>query len=355
MPRLISPVDLGIAAAESGVLPDAVLRLAIRRLCTQRLRECAARFAPLDGVAPFLPQLKTGPIALVPQKANEQHYELPPEFFKLVLGPRRKYSCCLFHDADATLEEAEYAALEATCAHAQLADGQRILELGCGWGSLTLWMAQHYPASQILAVSNSLPQRTFIEAEASRRGLKNLRIVTADMNDFDPANYHEGRQPFDRVVSIEMFEHMRNYDRLLERVASWLAPTGRFFAHVFCHKDFLYPFNEENNTDWMARHFFSGGLMPSADLFHQFPNRFQVESQWIWSGRHYQQTADAWLANLDRNRDDIESILAAVYGERDAMRWKQRWRMFFLAVSELFGYGGGDEWFVTHCRMRPVR
>ncbi len=352
MPRLTSPVDVGIAAAESGVLPDALLRLAIRRLCKKRLQECAVRYAPMHGIVPFLAALKSGPVALVPERANEQHYELPPEFFQLILGPHRKYSCCLFHDADATLPEAEEAALDATCAHAQLADGQRVLELGCGWGSLSLWMAARYPASEILAVSNSRPQREFIVSQAAQRGLRNLRVVTADMNTFEPRDYAEGRAPFDRVVSVEMFEHMRNYDQLLGRIAGWMGPAGRFFVHVFCHKSYLYPFNEEGSTDWMARHFFSGGLMPSADLFHHFPDRLQVESQWIWSGRHYQQTAEAWLRNLDEQRNAAENILVATYGEREASRWLQRWRMFFLAVSELFGCHGGDEWCVTHYRLK---
>ncbi len=355
MPRLISPIGLGIAAAETGVVPDAVLRLAMRRLCAQRLRECAVRYAPMSGITPFLAALKTGPVALVPERANQQHYEIPPEFFQLVLGPHRKYSCCLFHDRDTMLKEAEETALEATCAHAQLADGQTVLELGCGWGSLSLWMAEHYPNSRIFAVSNSAPQRQFIEGVAAAKGFRNLQVVTADMNEFDPWQLGWKSGSFDRVVSVEMFEHMRNYDELLGRINRWMSPAGRFLVHVFCHKSYLYPFNEDGQADWMAKNFFSGGLMPNVELFHQFPSRFAVESQWIWNGQHYQRTSDAWLANLDARREEALGILRGVYGNAEAGRWLQRWRMFFLAVSELFGYSGGDEWFVTHCRLRPVQ
>ena len=355
MSRLMTPVGLGIAAAESGVVPDAMLRMVMRRLCAQRLRDCEERYARINGVAPFFQALTSGPIALVPELANEQHYELPPEFFSVVLGPHRKYSCCLFRDDTSTLADAERAALEETCAHAQLSDGQSVLELGCGWGSLSLWMAERYPRSRITAVSNSAPQRSFIEQEAAERGLANLRVITADMNGFDASQCEDGRGGFDRVVSVEMFEHMRNYEALLERVGRWLKPDGRLFVHVFCHRKYLYPFNEDGSTDWMAKHFFSGGLMPSADLFHQFGTQFSVESQWRWNGRHYQQTAEAWLANLDANREAVEEILNGVYGERLGARWVQRWRMFFLAVSELFGYGDGEEWHVIHCRLKPTR
>jgi cyclopropane-fatty-acyl-phospholipid synthase len=293
--------------------------------------------------------LQSGPIALVPARANDQHYELPPEFFELVLGPHRKYSCCLFAGGDETLAEAESAALEATCSHAQIADGQSILELGCGWGSLSLWMAEHYPRSTITAVSNSTPQRQWIESQAARRGLSNLRVVTADVNDFTP-----DEPPFDRVVSVEMFEHLRNYELMLKRIRRWLQPDGRLFVHIFCHHQFLYPFEEDGATDWMATHFFSGGLMPSFDLLQMFPEQFSVEAQWVWDGRNYQQTAEAWLRNLDARREEALAILKAHYGDREATRWLQRWRMFFLAVAELFGYADGAEWQVTHCRLKPT-
>jgi cyclopropane-fatty-acyl-phospholipid synthase len=339
----------GISTAERGVIPDAVLRFAIRRLCEQRLRGCGFRSSSGDDQS-FLTELFSGPIALVPERANQQHYELPPEFFGLVLGPHRKYSCCRFVTGEESLAQAEAAALESTCNHAQLADGQTILELGCGWGSLSLWMAEKYPRSLITSVSNSAAQRGWIQSQADQRDLKNLHVVTADINDFSA----EPMQ-FDRVVSVEMFEHVRNYDLLLARIQQWLKREGRLLVHHFCHRHFLYPFEEAGSTDWMARHFFSGGLMPSSDLLHRFPERFTAEAQWIWNGSDYRRTADAWLHNLDARRAEALAVLRSQYGAQDASRWLQRWRMFFLAVSELFGFRGGNEWFVTHCRLKPVR
>ena len=349
MSILKSSARIGIAAAERGVIPDTVVRMAIRRLCVQRLKDCRSRFDPAAG-HPFLPALFSGPIALVPERANQQHYELPPEFFGLVLGPHRKYSCCQFSSGDELLADAEAAALRSTCGHAQLFDGQSVLELGCGWGSLSLWMAEKYPRSAITAISNSAAQRVWIQGEAERRGLANLRVLTADINEFSP-----GSLQFDRVVSVEMFEHIRNYDLLLTRIREWLKPEGRLFVHHFCHRQFLYPFEELGTTDWMASNFFSGGLMPSRDLLHNFPNRFTLEAQWVWNGDHYRRTVDAWLNNLDARREEVRSVLRSQYGADDADRWLQRWRMFFLAVSELFGFRGGNEWFVTHCRLKPVR
>ena len=349
MSLLKESARIGIAAAERGVVPDRVLRMAIRRLCARRLKDCETRWAPAES-HPFLPALSAGPIALVPERANEQHYELPPEFFGLVLGPHRKYSCCQYVGGEESLTDAEAAGLRSTCGHAQLVDGQSILELGCGWGSLSLWMAEKFPASAITAVSNSVPQRRWIETEARRRGLANLKVVTADINEYSP-----GSMQFDRIVSVEMFEHVRNYDLLLERIENWLKPEGRLFVHHFCHRRFLYPFEVDGATDWMARHFFSGGLMPSADLLQQFPNRFTIEAQWVWNGTYYRHTAEAWLKNLDVRREEVLTVLKSQYGDRDAHRWLQRWRMFFLAVSELFGFNSGNEWFVTHCRLKPVR
>jgi cyclopropane-fatty-acyl-phospholipid synthase len=266
----------------------------------------------------------------------------------MILGPRRKYSCCYWPDRAATLAEAEVAALKQTCEHAELVDGQEVLELGCGWGSLSLWMAEQYPHSQITAMSNSHSQRRFIEQQASALGLRNLHVVTADINTFtppEPGCYH-------RVVSVEMFEHLRNYERLFERIASWLQPNGRLLAHVFCHRVFAYPFETAGQADWMARNFFTGGMMPSAALFERFDRHLHVERQWTWSGVHYQRTAEAWLNNLDANRSAAVECLGGVYGA-DAVRWFQRWRMFFLAVAELFGYQNGQEWFVTHTLMTP--
>jgi cyclopropane-fatty-acyl-phospholipid synthase len=339
---------LGIEAIEQGVMPDTVTRMAIRCLCSKRIRQPQQDSGgSIDSSrAAFLESLRSGPIAIAPEMANQQHYELPPEFFAAVLGPRRKYSCCFFPSDTTTLPEAEEAALNLTCKRADIADGQQILELGCGWGSLTLWMAERFPNSRITAVSNSAPQRQFIEAEILARGLKNLRVITSDMNDFGM-----GEQTFDRVVSVEMFEHMRNYECLLQRIASWLRSDGKLFIHIFCHRSLSYPFETVGAANWMGRHFFTGGIMPSADLLNQFNRDLTVSQQYSWSGRHYQRTAEAWLANLDARRDNILRILASIYGSTDARRWLNRWRMFFLAVSELFGFAGGEEWFVSHYVM----
>lgn len=352
----MSILQLGIEAVERGLVPDLLTRQAIRRLCADRQRESLhGRSAALEArQAQFIESMRSGPIAPVPELANDQHYELPPEFFGQVLGPHRKYSCCYFPQASTTLEEAEVAALQMTCERAQLADGQNILELGCGWGSLSLWMAEKYPLSRITAVSNSGPQRRYIEAIASARKLTNLQVITADMNDFCPpvaegmgASQASGMK-FDRIVSVEMFEHMRNYELLLQRIAGWLRPEGKLFVHIFCHRDMVYPYETEGASNWMGRYFFTGGIMPSADLLQHFRRDLQVRQQWHWNGRHYQRTSEAWLANLDRNTHAILPILESAYGQNAAKRWLHRWRMFFLAVAELFGYAVGDEWFVSH-------
>jgi cyclopropane-fatty-acyl-phospholipid synthase len=286
-------------------------------------------------------------IAEFTDEANVGHAEMPAEFFARVLGPNRKYSSCFYRGAKSTLQEAEEEALRQTVAHADLADGQSVLELGCGWGSLSLWMARQFPNSQIIAVSNSCIQRDYIEREANSRGLKNLRVITSDMNVFDP------ERQFDRIVSVEMFEHMMNWRELLRRVRSWLAPDGCFLLHIFTHRSGTYRFDRADREDWIAQHFFTGGVMPSHHLIRQYSDLFDVEKEWRWSGTHYQRTALDWLGNLDSRREEIEGILRSVYGN-DAGLWMRRWRWFFLATSGLFGYADGSEWGVSHYRMRKV-
>ncbi|UCH53253.1 MAG: class I SAM-dependent methyltransferase [Pseudomonadota bacterium] len=343
--------NLAINWTEQGLVPDGMIRAGIRRLLKQRLFEIQAHDAEVasERAEHFIQAMVAAPLALVPDKANEQHYEVPADFFRHVLGRHRKYSSCFWPDAVTSLDQAEAAALHTTCERAGLRDGQNILELGCGWGSLTLWMAEQYPASSITAVSNSTSQREFILAEAARRNLRNIVVLTQDMNHFATA------QRFDRVVSVEMFEHMRNWQALFARVHDWLNPGGRFFMHVFTHRTVPYAFEVRDSSDWMSQYFFSGGMMPSDDLALRFQDHLKLVRRWRWSGVHYQKTAEAWLANLDTRRDDVMPILAATYGERAADLWLQRWRLFFMACAELFGHNRGQEWGVSHYLfVRPL-
>ncbi|MEM7417759.1 MAG: cyclopropane-fatty-acyl-phospholipid synthase family protein [Gemmatimonadota bacterium] len=329
---------LGVRLAERGWIPLAGLRLGVQAQLRQRLRDAASGPA----VADFVRELEASPVALTPEKANEQHYEVPPEFFQIALGPHLKYSGALWPDGVDTLEEAEAAMLRCTSERALLEDGQDVLELGCGWGSLTLHIARTYPNSRITAVSNSAPQRRFIESQAP----DNVRVITADMNDL--ALDHT----FDRVVSVEMFEHMRNYKELFRRIHSWLRPEGRVFVHVFCHREYAYPYEAQGKDNWMARHFFTGGIMPSLDLLPRFDEHFETEEQWAVPGEHYSKTARAWRENLEDRKSEVWPVLERTYGA-DAGRWFQRWRLFFLACEELFGYQGGAEWLVGHYRFAP--
>lgn len=341
----MSLVAAAVSAAERMPLPDSVMRAGIAALVGSTARRL--RSAPEDTERAFAEAMRSHPIALFPVDANAQHYEVPPGFFEKVLGPRLKYSCCLYPDARTTLAEAEEFALAESATHAGLADGQDILELGCGWGSLTLWMAERFPAARITAVSNSAPQREHIEAQAAQRGLLNVEVITADMNRFAT------ERRFDRVVSVEMFEHMSNWPQLLANIHGWLRPDGRLFLHVFSHQATPYRFDHTDKADWIAQHFFTGGIMPSHNLIRHVSEYFALEADWRWSGTHYERTALHWIERFDERAEAIEPVLRATYGA-DWQLWRRRWRLFFLATAGLFGANDGQEWGVSHYRLRPV-
>ena len=342
----MSFIQTAIHAGEAIPWPDGVSQAAINFLCARTRRRLGA--LPGDADRAFAEAMTAFPVALNTQEANDQHYELPAEFFALMLGPQRKYSSCLYENGAHTLAEAEECALATTAEHAALANGQRILELGCGWGSLSLWMARRYPNARITAVSNSHSQRGYILEQATLRGLSNLDVVTADMNTFTPPG------TFDRVVSVEMFEHMANWRPLLSRIRAALAEDGRFFMHIFTHRQACYRFAVDDKEDWIARHFFTGGIMPSHGLIRCFDDLMTVEAEWRWSGTHYQRTARQWLENFDRNEEKALAVLRRVYGA-DAKLWQRRWRLFFLATAGLFGFDAGREWGVSHYRLKPRR
>ncbi len=333
-----------IKLAENGILPDPLIRLGIRRLCEQRLSEASALGpeALEESHQQWIALSTASPIAIVPEKANEQHYEVPPRFFELVLGANLKYSSGYWSKDVSSLDESEHEMLKITCERAGLVDGQDILELGCGWGSLTCFMAQNFPNSKITAVSNSKDQRNFIEQKNDKLNLQNIKVVTADMNDFSTD------EKFDRVVSIEMFEHMRNYDELLKRIDGWLNQNGKLFVHIFSHKKIAYPFEDKGDGDWMAREFFSGGQMPSHRLLMSFPGRMKAEASWRVDGTHYAKTSRAWLEKMDKNKKAVVKVFSNTYGEKTANIWFQRWRIFFMSCEVLFGFNEGSEWGVSH-------
>ena len=333
-----------INLAEKGFLPDLLIRLGIKRLCGQRLSEASTLGleALENSHQQWIDLLTESPVAIVPEKANEQHYEVPPKFFELVLGANLKYSSGYWSKEVFSLDESELEMLKITCERAGLVDGQDILELGCGWGSLTCFMAQKFPNSKITAVSNSKDQRNFIQQKNDKLNLQNIKVFTADMNDFSTD------EKFDRVISIEMFEHMRNYDELLKRIDGWLKQNGKLFVHIFSHKEVAYPFEDKGDGDWMAREFFSGGQMPSHRLLMSFPDRMKIEKDWRVSGTHYEKTSLAWLRKMDTNKIEVLELFKTTYGEKDASEWFQRWRIFFMSCEVLFGFNEGSEWGVSH-------
>ena len=343
-------INAAIKMAENGMLPDRLVRHGIRKLSEQRLQEISASDCETNTkiLHDFVKHMDNASIALVPELANAQHYEVPAQFFEFCLGKNRKYSSCFWLEDTKTLDEAEENALRLTCEHADLKDGQSILELGCGWGSLTLWMGAHYPKAKITGVSNSNSQREFILKTAKERGLSNINIITCDMNEFQPMDN------FDRIVSVEMFEHMRNHRKLYNQVHDWLKPKGKFCMHIFVHRSTPYAFEVHGDDDWMSQFFFSGGMMPSDDLPLFFQEKLKLTNRWRWNGTHYEKTANAWLENMDKHAAEITPILQATYGVNDAEKWRNRWRIFYMACAELFGYKNGQEWWVSHYQFeRP--
>jgi cyclopropane-fatty-acyl-phospholipid synthase len=326
------------------ILPDRVIRFGIRNLLKQRLNSEKKNNASEQQrhLMALVNYLNENPIAVNTADANEQHYEVPTEFYKMVLGKHLKYSSGYWEKGAKNLDESEKDMLELTCQRAKLTNGQDILELGCGWGSLTLFMADKYPDSQIIAVSNSRTQKKHIDAEAEKRGFKNVNVITADINQF------EIDKRFDRIVSVEMFEHMRNYRTLFSKIYNWLKPEGQLFVHIFTHNKYAYLFEVKNETDWMAKYFFTGGIMPSDNLLFYFTDSFQIKDHWIVEGRNYEKTSNAWLEKMDRNKDEILKLFSKTYGEENKIKWWVYWRVFFMSCAELWGFKNGSEWFVSH-------
>lgn len=327
-----------------GWMPDSVLRWRIRRGLddlAKKIDDEGTEYGDRVSLeSDFVAEIRQESIAVHQAEANEQHYEVPAEFFRIVLGPKLKYSCGLFKTATSTLSEAEEEMLNLYITRAQLRDGMSLLDLGCGWGSVALHMAARFPSSRVVALSNSVPQREFIEDQARQKGLSNLRVITGDVAKVDPEDF---ALSFDRVISIEMFEHMKNYHKLLHKISTWMKPGGKLFVHIFTHKWKPYHFKD----DWMGRTFFTGGTMPSHSLLLYFQNHLNIEHTWGLSGEQYARTSDCWLERMDRNREQLMPVMEATYGDK-AERWWLNWRLFFIVVAETFGARGGSEWGVSH-------
>ena len=339
-----------IDLSERGIIPDFLIRAGIRNLCKKRLQQCKHDDCEANAELAecYVQESDNSPMAVLTEKANEQHYEVPADFYRHALGKNLKYSSCFYESNTQSLDEAEDRALQLTCEHAQLKNGQDILELGCGWGSLSLWMAKNFPKSSITSVSNSHSQREYILGQARNRSLDNLKVITADINGFTTDS------TFDRVVSVEMFEHVRNHRELFKRINGWLKPEGKLFTHVFCHRSTSYPFEVEGEDDWMSKHFFSGGTMPADELFLRISGNLELEHRWRWSGSHYAKTSEDWLANIDQSRNEILKLLQQDLTMAEAHRTFNRWRIFFLACAETFGFSNGQEWWVSHYLFKKL-
>ncbi len=329
---------------EKNLLPDFLIRIGIRRLLAKRLKDEDQGDTEKNQskLMKYIEELKNQPIAIHTLDANEQHYEVPTEFYKYVLGKRMKYSSGYWISANDTLDVSEENMLKISCERVELKDGMEVLDLGCGWGSLTLYIAEKYPNCKIIGVSNSRTQKEYIDFVCKQKGFQNVQIITQDMNVF------EIEKQFDRLMSVEMLEHMKNYEKLFSKFARFMKKDALFFIHIFTHKTYAYHFEVKDETDWMSKYFFTGGMMPSDNLLLYFQKDLEIVKHWHVSGKHYQKTSEAWLSNMDKHKKEILPILEKTYGKENKTKWWVYWRVFFMACAELWGYNGGEEWMVSH-------